>query len=294
MVRRLEMGSNLRGVLFMAMAVMVLPVMDGFAKHLSADFAMPQILWARFFFQSLLIVPIAWVGYRGLFQRSLLEPIQIFRGLCIMVATGLFFTAISTMPIADALALIFIAPIIVTALSPWLLGEQVGPRRWTAVAVGFAGTLIIIRPGPGILDSGAIFAAGAGLCFAFYVISTRKLSSSVPPVVTLAVTSVVGTVATSVVAPAYWAPAGPADLAMMAAIGLTSAIGHYLMIKALVAAPASLVAPIGYGEIVGATLVGYFWFGDFPSAMTWTGIAIVIASGFYISIRARKRAEAEE
>ncbi|EDP64276.1 Permeases of the drug/metabolite transporter (DMT) superfamily protein [alpha proteobacterium BAL199] len=281
----------LLGIGLMLASVALLPIMDGFAKAMADSFAITQLVWARFLFQSLLIVPLALGTSPKAMLRPSHLPLQLARGVGILIGTFLFFSAIRTMPIADALALLFIAPLIVTALSPLVLGEAVGIRRWMAVLVGFGGALVVLRPGLTVLQPGALLALGAGASFAGYVLLTRRLSHAAPPLVTLAITSLVGLVATSALLPAVWVTPQPMQLAAMAAMGAIGAGGHYLMIRAFEKAPASLLAPFGYGEILTATIVGYYWFGDFPDGATWLGIAILIASGIYISVRERVRRE---
>jgi len=279
----------LLGIGLMLASVALLPIMDGFAKAMADTFTIVQLVWARFLFQSLLIAPLALATSPRAMLRPSRLPLQVARGLGILIGTSLFFGAIRSMPIADALALLFIAPLIVTALSPLVLGEAVGVRRWSAVLVGFAGALVVLRPGLTVLQPGALLALGAGASFAGYVLLTRRLSHAAPPLVTLAITSLVGLVATSAVLPAVWVTPTLPQLAAMLAMGTIGAGGHYLMIRAYEQAPAALLAPFGYGEIVTATIVGYYWFGDFPDGPTWLGIAILVASGVYISLRERVR-----
>jgi len=211
------------------------------------------------------------------------------RGGFTLAATILFFAAIAKMPIADALALLFVSPMIVTALSPIVLGEQVGIRRWSAVACGFIGALIILRPGFGVAQPSSFLAVGAGCSFAIYTLLTRKLSRSAPPLVTLAYTAVLGAVLMSIAVIPVWIAPSPMDLLMMASIGAIAAGGHFLLIKAFDYAPASLLAPYSYSEIVMATAVGWIFFSDFPDGWTWTGIAVIVASGIYISWRERRK-----
>ena len=256
---------------------------------MAETFAILQLVWARFLFQSLLIAPLAVASSPREMLRPRHLPLQVARGFGILIGTFLFFSAIKTMPITDALALLFIAPLIVTALSPLVLGEAVGVRRWSAVLVGFIGALVVLRPGLTVLQPGALLALGAGASFAGYVLLTRRLSHAAPPLVTLAITSLVGLVVTSAMLPAVWVTPSGAQLAAMAAMGAIGAAGHYLMIRAYEQAPAALLAPFGYGEVVTATLIGYIWFGDFPDGPTWLGIAILVASGVYISLRERVR-----
>lgn len=279
----------LLGIGLMLASVALLPVMDGLAKSMTGTFAATQLVWARFLVQSLLIVPLALATSPRAMLRPSRPALQVARGVGILLGTFLFFGAIRTMPIADALALLFIAPLIVTALSPLVLGEPVGVRRWAAVLVGFAGALVVLRPGLTALQPGALLALGAGVSFAGYVLLTRRLSHAAPPLVTLAWTSLVCLSAASLALPAVWVTPEPLQVAKMAAMGTIGAGGHYLMIRAFEKAPAALLAPFGYGEIVTATIIGYYWFGDFPDGPTWVGIAILAASGIYISLRERVR-----
>ncbi len=283
-------SSPLAGILLLLAAMMLVPMMDGLAKALSAGFSTSQIVWARYFFHLAFLAPLVLWRYGGAALRPKRPLAQLLRGGLLLGSTLLFFAAIREMPLADAIALIFVYPFIVTALSPLLLGEQVGIRRWSAVLVGFAGALIVIRPGLGVFQWSALLALGAGSVYALYVMATRKLAGSNPPLVTLAYTALLGAVVMSAIAPFDWTAPAPADWAMMALMGAIAAGGHFLVIMAYERAPASLLSPYGYSEIVMATAVGYLAFGDFPDAGTWLGVAVIIASGVYIAIRERKRA----
>lgn len=274
--------------MLMLAAMAVVPLMDGVAKHLSATFPVLQVVWARYFFHLLILLP-AVLWRHGAGALLLHNPwLQIVRGGFLLGSTILFFAAISIMPIADALALVFVAPLVVTALSPLVLGERVGVRRWAAVCVGFAGVLVIVRPGLATFHPGMLLALGAGSVYAFYSLATRKLSGSAPPLVTLAYTALLGALLMSAAVPAVWKTPEGTDFAWMALMGALAAGGHFLIIKAFEHAEASLLAPLGYSEMVMATVVGYVAFGDFPDPWTWIGVAIVIASGVYVSIRERK------
>jgi len=193
------------------------------------------------------------------------------------------------MPLADALALIFVSPLLVTALSPWVLGESVGPRRKLAVLVGFLGALLIIRPGVGAIQWPALLALGAGVVFGLYLLTTRRLAGSAPPLVTLTYSAAAGALIMSFVAPVVWVVPSLTDLAGMVMLGAIAAGGHFLLIKSFDFAPASLLAPFTYSEIIMTTLLGFVFFGDFPDSWTWAGIAVIIGSGVYISLRERVR-----
>jgi drug/metabolite transporter (DMT)-like permease len=276
--------AALNGALLMLGAMALLSAADGIAKELSQRYPLLEVVWARYAFNLLAVAPVLLRRHPPRELWSARPGLQAVRGAFLLGSTALYFAALALMPLADALTLTFVAPLIVAALSPWLLGERVGPRAYAAVAVGFAGTLLVARPGPGMLEAGAPLALAAGVGYAFFLITTRKLAGSAPPLVTLGWTAAVGTVATSVLLPFAWRTPGAADLLLMAGLGAGTALAHLLMIRAFAAVPAALLAPLTYLEIVGAVAVGYLAFGDFPDALTWIGAAVIVASGLFVSL----------
>lgn len=272
----------------MLAGVSIVPFMDGIAKYLAAYYPVTQIVWARFFFHFLFMLPVMLLRYRAEVLKVQQPALQVIRGGFLLGATLCFFWSLKYLSIPDALTLLFVSPLIVTCLSPLLLGEHVGIRRWSAVAVGFVGVCIVLRPGGAAFQIASLAALGAGLCHACYILATRRLSGTAPPPVTLFYTSLLGMVVLSCYVPWYWEPPDPAHFLPMVAVGGIAAVGHYLLIRAFDYAEASMLAPFGYGEIVMATVVGYIWFGDFPDAVTWVGIAVIISSGVYIALREAK------
>ena len=269
----------------MLAATALLPVMDGMAKHLSQSYPLLQVVWARYFFHLLTMLPLLlWrYGARSLWPRR--PHVQFLRGALLLAATMLFFAAIAQMPLANALSLFFVSPLVVTALAPFLLGERVGWPRRIAVIAGFIGVWIVMRPGTSEFDLTGLLAVGAGTVHALYLLTTRKLSGSAPPLVTLAYTALVGAVGMSFVTLFFWQTPSLADLGLMVLMGLFAAAGHLMVIWAFDLAPASLLAPAGYFEIVTATIVGLVVFGDFPDGWTWVGVAVIVTSGVVISLR---------
>lgn len=266
-------------------AMFVLPMLDGIAKGLSARYPVAQVVWARYLFHLLALLPILLLR---LPLRALVPErvgAQLTRGALLLASSWLFFTAIARMPLATALALFFVSPLVVTSLGSSLLGERVSRWRWVAVLVGFGGVLVILRPGGGVFQLAALLALAAGTVHGFYLLSTRRLAGSAPPLVTLAYTALVGAALMSVFVPFVWVPPSLVDLGLMLAMGVIAATGHFLVIKSFDYAPATFLAPIGYAEILGSTLVGFVGFGDFPDALTWLGIAVIVASGTFISLR---------
>ena len=196
-----------------------------------------------------------------------------------------FFYAISIISLAKALTLAFIAPLIVTAFSPILLGEKVGFRRWTAVAVGFIGSLVVIRPGFLELNLASLAALGTGFFYGFYLIITRKLSTSDNPLLTLLITGLVGALLVSLIIPFYWVKPTLHQWSLMAGIGVFACIGHLFLILSLKYADASKLAPLGYAEIIPNVIIGYYFFNDLPDNWTYLGLFIIVLSGLYISRR---------
>ena len=289
--RSIDKASLTKGIILLLVAFNIQAIMDGLAKYLAeAGHPVIQILWARFFFNALLIVPIAAWRHRGLMVRPPNPTAQIGRGLLHALGTFLLFTAYARMPLADALAIYYAYPFVVTALAPFLLGEHTGWRRWTAVIVGFAGTLMIIRPGVEVLNTGALFALIGSVAFALYLILTRKLAGSAPADLTLSYQSTSAAIVISMLVPFFWVTPDAFSLMLFVAIGAISALGHLMIIHAFERAPASYLAPFGYVEIITAAVIGFALFGDIPDYMTWGGIFVISASGIYIAWRDGGRA----
>ena len=275
----------MKAIIFSLLGWMFLPVMDGFAKYLSDDLPILQITWARYFFTVAFVFPIMFFFYKKQLVWSDKPRLQIFRGLILLSANICFFYAISVISLAKALTLAFIAPLIVTAFSPILLGEKVGFRRWTAVAVGFIGSLIVIRPGFLEFNLASMAALATGFFYGFYLIITRKLSTSDNPLLTLLITGMVGALLVSLIIPFYWVKPTLNQWSLMAGIGVFACIGHLFLILSLKYADASKLAPLGYTEIIPNVIIGYFFFNELPDNWTYLGLFIIVLSGLYISRR---------
>ena len=275
----------MKAIIFSLLGWMFLPVMDGFAKYLSDDLPILQITWARYFFTVAFVFPIMFFFYKKQLVWSDKPRLQIFRGLILLSANICFFYAISVISLAKALTLAFIAPLIVTAFSPILLGEKVGFRRWTAVAVGFIGSLIVIRPGFLEFNLASMAALATGFFYGFYLIITRKLSTSDNPLLTLLITGMVGALLVSLIIPFYWVKPTLNQWSLMAGIGVFACIGHLFLILSLKYADASKLAPLGYTEIIPNVIIGYYFFNELPDNWTYLGLFIIVLSGLYISRR---------
>ena len=278
------------GIALMLGAMAVLPFLDVVAKTLGNQ-GMPilQIVWARMAFGALLTLPFTLRHGGTAAIRPDRPAYHTLRAALLVAATFLFFSALKYLPIADALAIFFVQPLILTAISPFVLGEKVGPRRWAAVAVGFIGTLIIIRPGFTELNPGSFLALGAGAALAIYFAMTRRISGSAPAMVTTFHTSLMGTILTTLAVLPLWEPPTATQWGLLFLIGFIATVGHYLIVRAYDHAEASLLAPLAYTEMVMATFAGWWFFGDFPDGWTFVGVAILIACATYISVRERTK-----
>ena len=269
-------------------AWVMLPIMDGFAKYLSSTLPVLQITWSRYFFTVVIVLPIMLIFFRKNLTWTEKPKLQLIRGLILFCANILFFYSISIISLAKALTLAFIAPLIVTALSPVLLGEKVGFRRWAAVVIGFIGSLVVIRPGFVEFNLASIAALGTGILYGFYLIITRKLHDADNPLLTLLLTGIVGAILGTMIMPTVWVQPTISEWYMMFAIGFFASIGHLFLILSLKYADASKLAPFSYFEIVTNIIIGYFFFSHFPDNWTFLGLFIIILSGIYISRREKK------
>ena len=285
---KLTLTSNLRGILLMVSAATLFAMKDGFAKYLGGIYPVMQLLWVQYSLLLLIVLPTIVVrhGWRSLWPSHIIP--QIARGMMSMLAVGLFYIAITEIPLADATALIFISPVVVTALSPFLLHESVGIRRWLAVIVGFIGILFIVQPGFQEIRLGTLASLGAGVIWAFFQIITRSLAQQEIPLVTVLYTALIGAATMNILLPFYWVTPVLSDGVMLLLMAGFASVGQALLIYAFVAAPAVVVAPFVYVTIIVATATGYIAFGDLPGLMTWVGITVIIASGIYIALREAK------
>ena len=272
----------MKAILLNLSAWIMLPIMDGFAKYLSLTLPVLQITWARYFFTVIIVFPIIFFFYRQNLKFSEKPKLQLIRGMLLFIANVLFFYSISVIPLSKALTLAFVAPLIVTSLSPIFLNEKVGLNRWIAVFFGFAGCLIIIRPGFIELNLATIAALGTGLMYGFYLIVTRKLSSVDNPLLTLLLTGVVGATLGSFMMPLTWVYPSLNEWLIMFLIGLFASVGHFLLILSLKFADASKLAPFGYFEILPNMFIGFYFFNHLPDNFDFLGLIIIITSGLYI------------
>ncbi len=289
-------GKTLIGILLMAAFALIAPGMDACAKLIGDTVAVGQVAATRFLAQAVLLFPLALA--RGWLHRPDAHEagLHLARAALLLVATAFFVAALRALPIADAIAIFFVEPFILTLMGGLLLGEPLGPRRYIACGVGFAGALLVIQPSFREVGLVAFLPLVTALCFASYMVLTRRMTSHMHPI-TLQVYT--GLAALALAVPLLWAfdgsgiapldPVWPArrELWLLAGLGLIATLAHVCISFALTFAPASMLAPIQYLEIVGATVLGFVLFEDLPGRVAFAGIALIVGSGLYVYLRER-------
>lgn len=287
-----ESTARLRAIGLALAGVALFGLLDMQAKVLGGLYPVPEVIWARYAGHCLLMLVVLGPRHgRGLVRTGRLG-VQLARGVLLLLSTGFFFTALSYLPLAEAAAIGFVAPLLVTLLSIPMLGERVGWRRLTAVAVGFGGVLVILRPGGSLFTPAALLPLCTAVTYGLYQILTRRIGISEKPVASLFYTSLVGALAMTLVVPFVWVGPDWRHLPMFLALGVCGGVGHFLMIRALQLAPVSLIAPFGYSAIIWSLLFGWLVFGQFPDRISLVGIAVVVASGLYVAYRESVRLRA--
>jgi len=278
-----------RGILLMCAGVSTFPFMNAAVKLLAPNYPVAQITWARFTGHLIVMLAIFLPHYRWSLLRTRRPAVQIGRSVLMLLSNLVFVMAIGTVPLATASAIGFTSPLIVTALSVPLLRESVGWRRWSAVLLGFAGALVVIRPGSGFNDRAVLLLLGSSFSYALYQIATRWVGRHDNAATGIVFAALFGSLAMSLAMPfVFVMPRTAWDALLFSVLGLFGGGGHYLVIRAFQLAPAAVIAPLGYVELVGTTVLGYLIFNNFPDAWTWVGAALIIASGVYIAWRERR------
>jgi drug/metabolite transporter (DMT)-like permease len=279
--------NHLRGILFLLGSGIVFTILDSLAKETSTFIPVLQVAWGRYVFH---VVFLPFYAERPVGHIWL----QLARSLLLLGATLFFFGAVSYVPLAEAQAVAFIEPLLITAIAHFFLAERVGVRRWLAIAVGFVGVLVVIRPGFGMMHWGMLLSLGSAGCGSIYATLTRIVSRNDSAGTSLAYSGIAGFVGLTLAMPFIWEPASGTVWILFFALGISGGLGHYLMIKAFAAAPGGTLAPFIYVQMLWMVIIGFIWFRDWPAITTWIGIALIVGSGLYAlhreRIRARERA----
>lgn len=295
-------AAGARTVPLLAIVLMILGVSIGavngaMMKAVAAE--LPEVVagWGRYaVYLGIMLIIVLWRREHGVL-RPAMPGLQVLRGALQCFATWSFIVAVGGMPVADAIAVIYVYPFVLTALAPFVLAERVPLVAWIGVVGGFAGVMLVVRPDFGHVDSHAVWAMLCGVAIAGQLMINRRLAGTSSAIATSTVSACVGTVILGVLLPFHWQwPSGYA-LALVVALGATSALNQWMVLVAFAKAPASVLAPFGYAEIPAGALVGFLWFGDLPDTLVWLGITVIILSGVivarasYLPARTAPRAE---
>jgi drug/metabolite transporter (DMT)-like permease len=280
---------TLLGIGFIVLSTMFFTVGDIAAKSIAGDMHGLEITWFRFLVFAGVMLPgvLLMRGPRGI--RTARPVLQVARGVAMAVSATFFIIGLGLMPVAENTGIAFLSPIFITALSIPLLKETVGVRRWAAALVGFAGVLMIVRPGSDAFQVAAVLPILAALVGALGTIVTRVIASDAPET-TLAWTGTVGFLVLSMAVPFVWTTPDASQFAWALASGLFSTIGHVFVVLAFRNAPASTLAPFTYVQLLFAGMAAYAVFGDVPEPSTIAGLAVIAGSGLYTAHRERVRA----
>jgi len=289
-----------RGMILLALAALMAPVMHAIAKGLGDSLSSGQVAWARLVFQLVFLLPVVLVMHRG--RIPFPSPSHALRGCLLALGTLSFFAAVTFMPLADSSAIFFVEPLILTIMSAMFLGERIGIRRILAVLTGFAGALIVIRPSFETFGWPALLPLLAAFSFALYLTITRRLADVESAEVmqfwvcffgmlSLTLAMALGVAIDWTAMQPTWPSIG--EWGWLGILGVVATLSHMLAIRAFRLAPASTLAPFQYLEILGATLLGALIFGDLPDALTFLGITIIVSSGLYVFVRERRLAAKE-
>jgi drug/metabolite transporter (DMT)-like permease len=287
-------SERLKGMGIMAACMVVLPIMDAIAKYMAVSMHMSpgQVTFYRFFFQLVATLPLLLFLSPAALLKAKRPWMNLLRGVLHAAASFMFFAAVKYMPLADVFAIYFVEPFILTLMCAVFLGERVGAARWGAIVVGFIGAMIVIQPSFEIFGWTSLLPVGCALLFSLYLFLNRALGDGDSPLVMQTMAGISGTVFMGIVL-VIGTGFGDADFAMslpgwdhglilLILLGSISGYMHLLVVKAFRLAPASLLAPFQYFEIISGVALGYMFFSDFPTASKWLGILIIVASGLFI------------
>ena len=285
------MSRTLQGVLLQLLALALFVAMDALLKVMVASYPVPQLMFLRFAVHVVFVILAVRVFTGSLPWRSRAPLLQTLRSATLAAASASFIVALMHVPLADATAVMFAAPVLTVALAALWLGEKVSTRRWLGVVIGLAGVMVAIRP-PFLTGEPLHWAMLLPLVTAvmntFYQLLTRKLAAEDDPRTTFLHTSLAALALTALAQPFVWETPAPSDLPWMLVLGLLGAAGHCLLVLAFARAPASVLAPMSYSQLVWAGLAGVLVFGDWPDGWTLLGAAVIAAGGVLVALPARQ------
>jgi len=275
----------------MLLATCCFGCLDTMSKYLVAYYPASALVWLRYVLQTLVMMAIFLPRMGLALVRTTSPGVQFIRGLMLVLSSVVFVVALNYLKIAEVASIVFLAPVIVALAGGPLLGERVTARTWLALAGGFSGVLLIIRPGGDAFTWWALLPLGCAFFFAGYQILTRKVAGHDNPISTLFFPGLIACLVVPPVFPgAFNVPTVPLHAAMLVAIGVLGAVGHFLLIRAHAMAPATLLAPFGYTQLLVVMALGFLVFGELPDGIALIGIALIAASGLGLILASRRPA----
>ncbi|WP_248765328.1 DMT family transporter [Pseudomonas protegens] len=280
----------IKGIALICLAVLLFASHDTLSKYLSAFYPIVMVVWARYVVHTLLML-VVFVPRSGFSAvvRTKRPGLQLLRALCLIGTSLLFTTGLRYIPLAEATAVNFLAPLLVTALSVPFLGERVSRAQWLAVLTGFVGVLIVVRPGGALFTPAILLPLGSALCFGFYQLLTRKLSDVDSPTTSNFLTGILNSLVMSALLPFFWSTPTLVHGLFMIGLGTCGMLGHMLLTQAFRHAAPAMLAPFSYGQILFAGLFGYLIFDHTPDQYALVGIAVICLSGLAVAWAQRKR-----
>lgn len=279
--------DEMLGVLLMATAMLIIPTSDAIAKYLSGGHSPAFLSWVRYVAALGFILPVALIQRGRAPERAQASSgrywlSQILRTAFLVTAMTLYFVAIARIPLADALGAYFIAPIVATLLAAIALRERLDRRKLLAVALGFVGAILVVRPGTET-SADTLIALASGCCMACYLVLTRATAQDRPPVMTLTIQLTLGILMLLPFAVLQWTTPTRESLLLILLMGLVSTLSNLMTISAFRLAQVQTLSPFVYLELIGATALGFALFGDLPSPATWAGIAVIVIAGLIVA-----------
>ncbi len=278
-----------RGIALMLAAVLMFALLDATSKHLAQTYSVPLLVWARYAGHFLLMMVFLAPSRRGRMIATKRPLLQVVRALLLVGVTGFVIAAFRIMPLAETTAILFVTPLLVALLAGPMLGEKVGRLQWVSVLAGFAGMLLIARPGGVMSAEGIALALAAAACYSLYQILTRQLSPTEDTVTMVFYTALVGTATMSLALPWIWQGPAPGliDALSITSLGILGGTGHFLLIRAFRHASASTLSPLLYVQLIWATLLGWLVFGALPDFLSAAGMCVIAAAGLMLAWHAR-------
>jgi drug/metabolite transporter (DMT)-like permease len=272
-----------RGVALVLVTMLLFAMHDLISKYMTRHYPVTELLWVRYLVHAAFMLAVFAPRMRLNLLRTRRPVLQTVRALFMVASTFLFMHGLRYLPLGDATAINYVAPLLVTALSVPMLGDKIETRNWVAVCLGFCGVLVIVRPGGGMLQFAALFPFLSAFCSSFYQIITRKFRGSENPITTHFITGLVGLIATSLAWQPDWTMPTPVHAFLMICLGFTTGVGHYLLIEVFQRIEPATAAPFTYTHLVWAMLFGWAIFGDIPDTGTLLGSLIIVGSGIYLA-----------